>query len=125
MSDKSVFLAAVLAALSAAAGAQEEGQECSSSDYEAYLAAVRSKFYENWKPPKYAVALNCRVLIKQNFRGEVLYVGTAKCTEDPTVQKSVVDAAYQASPLPLPARKTCFRRDVILEIESRLPDDRG
>ena len=114
---------AVAATFWAEAIAQDDSRECSSNDRDAYISAVRSRFYEQWDPPQYATAIRCTVLIKQNFRGEVLYVGTANCSEDPKVQKSIVDAAYLASPIPLPSNKGCFRRDVILEIESRVPEE--
>ena len=53
------------------------------------------------------------------MRGEVMDVGIANCSEDPQIHKSVIDAAYEASPMPRPPSKACFKRDVIVEIESR------
>lgn len=113
------YLLLGLLLLSSVATAQDEPRECSATDLEAYLSEIRSKLYENWLVPYGDTTIRCTVLIKQNFRGEVMDVGIAKCTDDPQIRKSVVDAAYEASPIPLPKVKSCFRRDIIVKIESR------
>ena len=123
MSSRLALFCASVALLPWAALAQDEPRKCTSPEWEHYLDSVRSRFYEFWQPPAYAPNITCRVLVKQNFRGEVLYVGIAKCTNDKEVHKSVTDAAYEMSPLPLPANKDCFRRDVIVEVESRSLSD--
>ena len=60
----------------------------------------------------------CTVLIKQDFRGEVEQVGIANCGDDPIVHRSIVNAGYRASPMPLPENPACFRRDIIVQLES-------
>ena len=99
--------------------AQITPRECSAVEKEEYLAAIRSKLYENWHVPYKHKTVACIVLIKQDFRSEVVDVGIAKCSDDPLIHKSVVDAAYRTSPLPRPKNKACFDRNIILKIESR------
>lgn len=118
-SDRLVSMTAILVLLSSPVYAEEVAEECSPADRQNYLESARSKFYEHWQPPVYVTNISCTVLIKQNFRGEVLYVGIAKCTDDPLVHKSVINAAYEASPMPPPAVRSCFSRDIIFSIESR------
>ena len=101
------------------AAAAEHTGTCTAADREAYLSEIRTRLYEFWQVPYTNRTLQCTVLIKQNFRGEVMDVGIANCSEDPQIHKSVIDAAYEASPMPRPAVKACFKRDVIVEIESR------
>lgn len=99
--------------------ATDEPVKCTAADLESYLSEIREKLYENWNVPYQNRSIACTLLIKQSFRGEVLYVGIAECTDDAQIHKSVIDAAYQASPIPLPIVKACFRRDAIVKIESR------
>ena len=122
-SNRLVRMTAILVLLSSPVYAEESAEECSSVNRQSYLESARSKFYEHWQPPDYVTNISCTVLIKQNFRGEVLYVGIAKCTDDPQVHKSVINAGYEASPMPPPAVKACFRRDIIFSIESRTQYD--
>ena len=103
--------------LSSVATAQVEERQCSAADLDAYLRAIRAEIYEVWQPPYKHQSIGCTVLIKQNFRGEVLYVAIAKCTDDRLIHKSVIDAGYDASPIPLPANKACFENDLIVRIE--------
>ncbi len=105
--------------LLSAAAADDETQECTAADRDAYLSEVRTRLYEFWQVPYANRTLRCTVLIKQNFRGEVMNAGIANCSEDPRIHKSVIDAAYEASPMPRPAVKACFKRDLIVQIESR------
>ena len=92
---------------------------CSEAERDAYFDAIEASIYENWRIPHANRNLSCKVLIKQDFRGEVRDVGIALCGEDPAVHRSVMNAAYRASPMPMPANKSCFARSVIVTIESR------
>ncbi len=100
----------------------EVGDNCSDSDRDTYLLSIAQDVTAAWKPPYQDQTITCTVLIRQNFRGEVLNVGIANCGDNPRIHKSVVDAGYFASPIPLPTNKTCFRRDVIIRIEFRAQD---
>jgi hypothetical protein len=92
---------------------------CSSAERDAYFDAIEARIHEHWRIPHANRTLSCKVLIKQDFRGEVRDVGIARCGADPDVHRSVMNAAYRASPMPLPANKSCFAKSVIVTIESR------
>ena len=102
--------------------AVEVGDNCSDNDRDTYILSIAQDVTAAWKPPYQDETITCTVLIRQNFRGEVINVGIANCGDDPRIHKSVVDAAYFASPIPLPTNKTCFRRDVIIRVASRAQD---
>lgn len=117
-------IAAALSLLLAAAPAlaAEHLGVCTSAEREAYLQAVRQAVISSWKSPYPDRSVSCTVLIQQDFRGEVVHVGIADCGDDARVHKSVVNAGYHASPIPKPANKACFSRDIIIRLESRTQD---
>jgi len=92
---------------------------CTKSEREAYFDAIETKIHENWRVPLRNRGISCKVLIKQDWRGEVRDVGIALCGTDVTVQRSIVNAAYRASPMPMPDNKLCFTETVIVTIEIR------
>ena len=110
---------AALLLLGAPAVFAQEQAVCTDSDREAYLLTISQAVTAVWNVPHTTRTLACTLLIKQNFRGEVLNVDIAKCGDDPSVHKSVIDAGYLASPLPLPDNKACFARDITVRIVSR------
>ena len=114
---KILLIIAMLLLLAATAASDE--QECSSEELDIYLQIIRAEIYEFWTLPYKNRTVACTVLIKQNFRGEVLYVGIAKCTDDKLIHKSAIDATYEASPVPLPENKACFENDLIVRIERK------
>jgi hypothetical protein len=91
-------------------------ENCSDTERSTYLDAVRRDVHDSWRVPYESKAITCTLLIKQNFRGEVEYVGIGKCSEDRTVLLSVVNAGYRASPMPLPDNRACFTRDLIVTL---------
>lgn len=116
-----VFRGAVLAVLllPLSLSAQAPVEACTKLERQNYFDAIEARIHENWRVPYANRPLSCKVLIKQDFRGEVRDVGIARCGEDPVVHRSVINAAYNASPLPLPGKKSCFSGTVIVTIESR------
>jgi hypothetical protein len=116
---RSAIFPILLLVWSSLAIARDDSPTCSAADRNNYLSEVRERLYEYWQVPYENRTVACTVLIKQNFRGEVLYVGIAACSDDPQIHKSVIDAAYEASPIPLPKNRACFERDTIVRIESR------
>jgi len=108
----------VLLLLSHSAAAQTVA-ECTTAEREEYFDSIERKIHESWRVPYDNRAISCKVLIKQDWRGEVRDVGIAMCGADPTVQRSIINAAYRASPMPMPGNKTCFAESVIVTIELR------
>ena len=99
--------------------AQAPVAACTKLERQQYFDAIEARIHQNWRVPYTYRTLSCKVLVKQDFRGEVRDVGIALCGDDPVVHRSVINAAYNASPMPLPANKTCFSETVIVTIESR------
>ena len=99
---------------------EEQVPGCSSIERDDYFDSIERKIYENWKVPYRDRKVDCTILIKQDWRGEVRDVGIARCSDDVFIHRSVVNAAYQASPMPLPDNKACFTNTVIVRIESRI-----
>jgi hypothetical protein len=92
---------------------------CTKAEREAYFDSIERKIHESWRVPYDNRGISCKVLIKQDWRGEVRDVGIALCGEDLVVQRSIINAAYRASPMPMPGNKTCFTESVIVTIEIR------
>jgi hypothetical protein len=92
---------------------------CSKSEREAYFDSIERKIHESWRVPYRNRGISCKVLIKQDWRGEVRDVGIANCGTDRVVQRSIINAAYRASPMPMPDNKLCFTESVIVTIEIR------
>jgi len=116
-----IILGALLAGWPALA-VEVGADTCTDAEKEIYIHSIAQDVIAAWKPPYKDRTISCRVLIKQNFRGEVLNVGIANCSDDPRIHKSAIDAGYDASPIPLPVNKACFSRDIIIRIESRALD---
>jgi colicin import membrane protein len=86
---------------------------------DAYFDSIEQAIYANWRIPYQNTSISCKVLVKQDWRGEVRDVGVAFCTDDPTIRRSIINAVYRASPMPLPGNKACFAESVIVTIQSR------
>jgi hypothetical protein len=97
----------------------EDTPVCTESERNDYFDSIQRRIYDNWRVPYRNENLGCTVLIKQDWRGEVRDVGIARCTDDPVMHRSVVNAAYRSSPMPLPKNKACFTESVIVRIEAR------
>lgn len=93
--------------------------DCSDDERDAYFDSIETRIYENWRIPLTNRSISCKVLIKQDFRGEVRDAGIALCGDDAAIHRSVINAVYRASPMPLPPNKSCFAESVIVTIESR------
>jgi hypothetical protein len=92
---------------------------CTNSERAAYFDSIERNIHENWRVPYQNRSMSCKVLIKQDWRGEVRDVGIAMCGTDPVIQRSIINAAYRASPMPMPDNKLCFTESVIVTIEVR------
>jgi hypothetical protein len=92
---------------------------CTKAEREGYFDSIQRRIHDNWRVPFSNRHISCKVLIKQDWRGEVRDVGIAMCGEDPAVHRSIINAAYRASPKPMPGNKACFTESVIVTIELR------
>ena len=99
--------------------AAESVSVCTKTEREEYFDSIERKIHESWRVPYDNRGISCKVLIKQDWRGEVRDVGIALCGEDPVLQRSIINAAYRASPMPMPGNKTCFTESVIVTIVIR------
>ena len=92
---------------------------CSEAERSAYIVAVRQALLAAWAGPRSDQNVGCTVVVMQNFRGEVLNAGVEECPEDALLRKSVEDAAYEASPLPVPENRACLEPKLRLRLVYR------
>ncbi len=108
---RSAFL--ILCCLAAPVAAQNS--PCSSDQRTEYLQMLQQRISTNWRLPSHYRSINCTVLISQSFRGEVLNAAVQDCT-DPEIVKTIENATYLSSPLPLPRNDSCFERRVEVRV---------
>jgi hypothetical protein len=113
------YLLLVLPALAVSQESAPEIPVCKAAEQATYEYRLEQAVVAGWEIPRRAKGVRCTVIIVQNFRGEVLDARVEDCGDDVLVQKSVVDAAYRASPLPLPGNDACFERQVRLQLVQR------
>ena len=102
--------------------ASEEPRACSATERSTYAEQLARAVKSAWRAPEYGQGYSCTAVISLDFRGEVLNVGVEDCSRDELViRKSVEDAAYDASPLPLPGNRSCLDRTVRVRLEYRAP----
>lgn len=92
--------------------AQEDArlQAMNSNEMAAYQFALQQKVLRNWARPASARAgLDCLVQVRQSATGEVISANVVSCTGgDAAVERSIVAAVFNASPLPLPENAVLF-----------------
>ena len=121
--SKLILLSALSIALSLQLAASDEVQSCTAQERSAYHQQLTQAIHAAWQVPNFDVGYSCTVIVALNFRGEVLNVGVEDCSrDDAAIRKSIEDAAYDASPLPLPANRSCLDRTVRLRLERRSTD---
>jgi len=82
----------------------------------AYAFRIRQRVMSRWSQPATAtVGIECIVNIKQLPGGTVVDVSIGRCNGDAAVQRSIVAAVNNASPLPSPADPSVFERDIQIE----------
>jgi len=113
---KSTFV--FLSCLAAPVAAQDA--PCTSDQRAEYLQILQERISTNWRLPSHYRSINCTVLISQSFRGEVLNAAVQDCT-DPELVRTIEDATYLSSPLPLPRNDSCFERRIEVRVV-RKPD---
>jgi dTDP-D-glucose 4,6-dehydratase len=105
----------------AAAYGDDDAASCSADDRDVYLQSVSQRISAYWHVPEHFHSVRCVVVVAQNFRGEVLNVGIEECRDNAELEKTLEDAVYEASPLPMPANRDCFERKLRLNMV-RKPD---
>ncbi len=89
---------------------------CPAVDMEAYITVIKQAVLASWRPNRGEEAKRCVVVFAQTFRGEVLNVEFEDCAHIATVRKSIEDAVYLSSPLPLPVNTDCFERTLKISL---------
>jgi len=115
------FLCLLLTLASAIADDGDDAASCSVDDRYIYLQSVTQRIDAHWRVPERFRSVECVVVVAQNFRGEVLNVGIEQCHDEPELEKTLEDAVYEASPLPMPENRVCFERNLRLRM-LRKPD---
>ncbi len=89
---------------------------CPAVDMEAYVTIIKQSILASWQPSRGEEAEKCVVVFAQSFRGEVLNVEFEECAHVATVRKSIENAVYLSSPLPLPVNTDCFERTLKISL---------
>ena len=101
LAEEQAHRAAAAAAAAAAAKAQ--------SAIARYKVLIRQKVEQNWvRPPDSRKGMKCVVRVKLVQGGDVLEAVVVQSSGDPVFDRSVENAVYRASPLPLPDDSTLF-----------------
>lgn len=80
-----------------------------------YKALLQQRIQRRWVQPASAiVGIQCEVSVQQLPSGEVLQARVTQCNGDATVKRSVENAVYAASPLPLPEDRRLFSRHLTI-----------
>jgi colicin import membrane protein len=105
----------LLAALPAAAA----DEPCTEQQRAEYVDRLQRRINGNWRLPSHYREIDCTVVVVQSFRGEVLNATIEDCT-DPEIRKTIENATYLSSPLPMPRNESCFQREISLRIVRKL-----
>ena len=89
---------------------------CPAADMEAYITVIKQSVLASWQPSRGEEAKKCVVVFAQSFRGEVLNVEFEECAHEAPVRKTIEDAVYLSSPLPLPVNSHCFERTLKISL---------
>ena len=110
------LLTLLLLPLLAADSEQNAPYNCPAVDMEAYTTVIKQSILASWRPNRGEEAKRCVVVFAQSFRGEVLNVEFEECAHEAPVRKSIEDAVYLSSPLPLPVNTDCFERTLKISL---------
>jgi colicin import membrane protein len=100
--------------LKAQIAAEEHQNALQSSPARAeYLSLITARINRAWhRPPNARSGVRCTVHIMQIPGGEVTHVSVTGCNGDESVRQSVENAAYSASPLPVPRDPALFDANI-------------
>jgi colicin import membrane protein len=78
-----------------------------------YLALIQQQVTRNWvRPASARNDLQCEVVVKQLPGGDVTSANVVSCNGDEVVRRSVENAVMKSSPLPMPANRALFERNL-------------
>jgi colicin import membrane protein len=110
-------LAAVMAAEEDLLAAKQSGAQSR------WVALIQQRVQRKWQQPASAVAgVECEVSVQQLPNGDVTTARVTRCNADEAVRRSVENAVYAASPLPLPDDRRLFERNLIFVFKPELQD---
>ena len=89
---------------------------CPAADMEAYITVIKQSVLASWRPSRGEEAKKCVVVLAQSFRGEVLNVEFEECAHEAPIRKTIEDAVYLSSPLPLPVNTHCYERTLKISL---------
>nr|MBS0020468.1 TonB C-terminal domain-containing protein [Gammaproteobacteria bacterium] len=79
-----------------------------------YHRAILAKVQENWIPPAETPSnITCNLRVQQFPDGEVISAAVVDSCGSPAIDGSIIDAVYQASPLPKPGDVSIFQQELI------------
>jgi len=83
-----------------------------------YIDSVRQKVQRNWiKPAALPPNLECIVAVEQLPTGDVVTADVVSCNADDAVRRSIETAVLRSSPLPLPADRALWERQITFEFK--------
>lgn len=93
----------------------ERLEAMNSGDLARYQYALQNQIIRNWiEPPSALPGIECTVHVRQLPNGEVVEVEIGQCNGDDAVRRSIEAAVQKASPLPLPANRSLFDRNLTI-----------
>lgn len=102
------------------AKAKAEQAARAQSELSRYEGLIRQKVERNWvRPPGWAKGMECLVRVRLAPTGEVINATVVRPSGNPAFDRSVENAVYKASPLPLPADQGLFEHFRELELRFR------
>ena len=102
------------------AKARAEQAARAQSELARYEGLIRQKVERNWvRPAGWTKGMECVVRVRLAPTGEVINAAVARPSGSPAFDRSVENAVYKASPLPLPEDKGLFEHFRELELRFR------
>lgn len=94
--------------------------EQAKSEIDRHKAMIRQKVERNWaRPPGAEKDLECLVQVRLIQSGEVIQAKVVRSSGNPLFDRSVENAVYKASPLPIPDDKSLFSEFRELDFKCR------
>ena len=88
---------------------QEEQTQQAKSEIAKYEALIKQKVERSWaRPPSAQKGMECIVRVRLVLSGEVIQAQVLRSSGNAAFDRSVENAVYKASPLPLPEDKALF-----------------